>query len=102
MSNALEQTLEAAFAEATSRYKERDFQRRIGFGNMPALKFFRFNLVGILFVALYVSLGSFASAQSYPSKPIEVRWLRVHHPAEKFLLSKGWRFFAHVDFSLCG
>ena len=72
MSNALEQALEAAFAEATSRYKERGFQRRIGFGNKPALKFFRFNLVGILFVALYISLGSFASAQSYPSKPIRL------------------------------
>jgi N-carbamoylsarcosine amidase len=33
----LEKTLEAAFAEATRRYKERGFQRRVGFGAKPAL-----------------------------------------------------------------
>lgn len=37
MSTPLEQALEAAFEEATRRYKERGFQRRIGFGNKPAL-----------------------------------------------------------------
>ncbi len=37
MSDALEQALEAAFAEATRRYKDRGFQRRVGFGNKPAL-----------------------------------------------------------------
>ena len=37
MSDALEQALEAAFAEATRRYKERGFQRRVGFGSKPAL-----------------------------------------------------------------
>ena len=33
----LEQVLEAAFAEATRRYKARGFQRRVGFGSRPAL-----------------------------------------------------------------
>jgi len=33
----LEKTLEAAFAEATRRYRERGFQRRVGFGAKPAL-----------------------------------------------------------------
>jgi N-carbamoylsarcosine amidase len=33
----LEQTLEAAFAEATRRYQARGFQRRVGFGSKPAL-----------------------------------------------------------------
>ena len=37
MSDALEQALEAAFAEATRRYKEPGFQRRVGFGAKPAL-----------------------------------------------------------------
>ncbi len=33
----LKQALEAAFAEATKLYRERGFQRRIGFGSKPAL-----------------------------------------------------------------
>ncbi len=33
----LEQALEAAFEEATRRYRERGFQRRVGFGRKPAL-----------------------------------------------------------------
>jgi nicotinamidase-related amidase len=33
----LNQALEAAFAEATKLYRERGFQRRIGFGSKPAL-----------------------------------------------------------------
>ena len=33
----LKEALEAAFAEATRIYRERDFQRRIGFGKKPAL-----------------------------------------------------------------
>ena len=33
----LTQALEAAFAEATRIYRERGFQRRVGFGNKPAL-----------------------------------------------------------------
>lgn len=37
MSDNLEQALEAAFAEATRRYKDRGFQRRVGFGKRPAL-----------------------------------------------------------------
>ena len=37
MSDQLNDALEAAFAEATRRYKERGFQRRVGFGNKPAL-----------------------------------------------------------------
>ncbi|MBV2181278.1 isochorismatase family protein [Castellaniella sp. MT123] len=37
MSDKLEQVLEAAFAEATRRYQDRGFQRRVGFGNRPAL-----------------------------------------------------------------
>lgn len=37
MSDNLEQALEAAFAEATRRYKDRGFQRRVGFGKKPAL-----------------------------------------------------------------
>jgi N-carbamoylsarcosine amidase len=37
MSDQLEKALEAAFAEATRRYKERGFQRRVGFGKRPAL-----------------------------------------------------------------
>ncbi|HEX7384892.1 MAG TPA: isochorismatase family protein [Burkholderiaceae bacterium] len=37
MSDALEQALEAAFAEATRRYQQRGFQRRVGFGKKPAL-----------------------------------------------------------------
>ncbi|TAM88771.1 MAG: isochorismatase family protein [Candidimonas sp.] len=37
MSDQLEQALEAAFAEATRRYQGRGFQRRVGFGNRPAL-----------------------------------------------------------------
>ena len=37
MSDKLTDALEAAFAEATRRYKERGFQRRVGFGKKPAL-----------------------------------------------------------------
>ncbi len=37
MSDQLEIALEAAFAEATRRYRERGFQRRVGFGSQPAL-----------------------------------------------------------------
>ena len=37
MSDKLEQALEAAFEEARRRYRERGFQRRIGFGKKPAL-----------------------------------------------------------------
>lgn len=37
MSDALEQALEAAFTEATNRYQDRGFQRRVGFGKRPAL-----------------------------------------------------------------
>lgn len=37
MSTELEQALQDAFAEATRRYQERGFQRRIGFGDKPAL-----------------------------------------------------------------
>jgi N-carbamoylsarcosine amidase len=37
MSDELEQALEAAFSEATRRYQQRGFQRRVGFGNRPAL-----------------------------------------------------------------
>ena len=37
MSDQLENALEAAFAEATRRYRERGFQRRVGFGSVPAL-----------------------------------------------------------------
>ena len=33
----LKQALEAAFAEATRIYRERGFQRRVGFGSKPAL-----------------------------------------------------------------
>jgi hypothetical protein len=33
----LKQALEAAFAEATKVYRERGFQRRVGFGSKPAL-----------------------------------------------------------------
>ena len=33
----LTDALEAAFAEATRRYRERGFQRRVGFGSKPAL-----------------------------------------------------------------
>ncbi len=37
MSDPLTQALEAAFEEATRRYRERGFQRRVGFGRKPAL-----------------------------------------------------------------
>jgi N-carbamoylsarcosine amidase len=37
MSQKLQEALEAAFAEATRRYQERGFQRRVGFGKKPAL-----------------------------------------------------------------
>ena len=37
MSDGLNEALEAAFAEATRRYRERGFQRRVGFGTRPAL-----------------------------------------------------------------
>jgi len=37
MSEKLNEALEAAFAEATRRYRERGFQRRVGFGRKPAL-----------------------------------------------------------------
>ena len=37
MNEKLKDALEAAFAEATKLYHERGFQRRIGFGNKPAL-----------------------------------------------------------------
>ncbi len=37
MSDKLTDALEAAFAEATRRYRERGFQRRVGFGSKPAL-----------------------------------------------------------------
>ena len=37
MTENLKKALEAAFAEATKLYHERGFQRRIGFGNKPAL-----------------------------------------------------------------
>lgn len=37
MSDKLTEALEAAFEEATRRYKERGFQRRVGFGAKPAL-----------------------------------------------------------------
>lgn len=37
MSDKLEAALEAAFEEATRRYRERGFQRRVGFGKKPAL-----------------------------------------------------------------
>ena len=37
MSDKLEQALEAAFEEARKRYRERGFQRRVGFGKKPAL-----------------------------------------------------------------
>ena len=37
MADKLNEALEAAFAEATRRYHERGFQRRIGFGKKPAL-----------------------------------------------------------------
>lgn len=37
MSDPLNDALEAAFAEATRRYRERGFQRRVGFGKKPAL-----------------------------------------------------------------
>lgn len=37
MSDQLTEALEAAFAEATRRYRERGFQRRVGFGSKPAL-----------------------------------------------------------------
>lgn len=37
MSDKLIDALEAAFTEATRRYRERGFQRRVGFGSKPAL-----------------------------------------------------------------
>jgi N-carbamoylsarcosine amidase len=37
MSDPLIEALEAAFEEATRRYRARGFQRRVGFGNKPAL-----------------------------------------------------------------
>ena len=37
MSEKLQEALEAAFAEATRRYRERGFQRRVGWGRKPAL-----------------------------------------------------------------
>lgn len=37
MTENLQKALDAAFAEATKLYRERGFQRRIGFGNKPAL-----------------------------------------------------------------
>ena len=37
MPDPLNDALEAAFAEATRRYRERGFQRRVGFGRKPAL-----------------------------------------------------------------
>lgn len=37
MADKLTEALEAAFAEATRRYRERGFQRRVGFGKKPAL-----------------------------------------------------------------
>ncbi len=37
MSEQLEKALEAAFEEARRRYRDRGFQRRIGFGKKPAL-----------------------------------------------------------------
>ena len=37
MADKLNEALEAAFAEATRRYRERGFQRRVGFGKKPAL-----------------------------------------------------------------
>jgi maleamate amidohydrolase len=37
MADKLEAALEAAFEEATRRYRERGFQRRVGFGRKPAL-----------------------------------------------------------------
>ena len=37
MADKLNEALEAAFAEATRRYRERGFQRRVGFGRKPAL-----------------------------------------------------------------
>lgn len=37
MADQLTEALEAAFAEATRRYRERGFQRRVGFGVKPAL-----------------------------------------------------------------
>ena len=37
MADQLTEALEAAFAEATRRYRERGFQRRVGFGKKPAL-----------------------------------------------------------------
>lgn len=37
MADQLNEALEAAFAEATRRYRERGFQRRVGFGRKPAL-----------------------------------------------------------------
>ena len=37
MADKLTEALEAAFEEATRRYRERGFQRRVGFGSKPAL-----------------------------------------------------------------
>ena len=37
MTDKLTEALEAAFAEATRRYHDRGFQRRVGFGKKPAL-----------------------------------------------------------------
>lgn len=37
MADKLTEALEAAFAEATRCYRDRGFQRRVGFGNKPAL-----------------------------------------------------------------
>ena len=37
MTDKLTEALEAAFEEATRRYRERGFQRRVGFGKKPAL-----------------------------------------------------------------
>lgn len=37
MTERLTEALEAAFEEATRRYRERGFQRRVGFGTKPAL-----------------------------------------------------------------
>ena len=37
MADKLTEALEAAFEEATRRYRERGFQRRVGFGRKPAL-----------------------------------------------------------------
>lgn len=37
MPDKLTEALEAAFAEATRRYRDRGFQRRVGFGKKPAL-----------------------------------------------------------------